>query len=1465
MAQVRKLQKGNSIPKAETEYKFTLDGNTYNVTDEQLSEIDEGLSKLDPNLRQFLGNWTNAIRSGDMSGNTVDSTVSRDMISNLEGKNLKRWLSQKPSNWESIAQTPSYFAKIATNEALGVTKRVLNKQSTTNGSENKAKIGTDSISIDFNTDADGRRYLSPTEWRPQNRVTQILEHLEKGDNSPYDVTGWDFTGINNWLNGLGDGNKYELGRNYFKNLWASMKPGFDEAEGYNGQDLSDLLALFNINLNDSTAGVIDNSKSKTQRDLEKDFPGLYEFVGDNVTKDKYGIWRLNPGATFDFGIPELTGKNIYFNDDFYNSRYAAGKHLDALRGLTFYDNAFYRKDSPELAQILNAEGFYNDMMRRGDWTSANDLIASLFTTGNRELPSAIKDNEYLKFLNRPGDRYASLTGAYTINGENLQPGQQLIQYLNLGEPNSDGPYTTYSYKYALLDANGNPVLDQNGNPMIDIPWDTIQEISGASAKPLRTSGRVVDENSPAYGYVYEDPTGRNNEASGIKIYQDPDSPNKNVILHIPNIKASGVDEGFDLKLPSDLAQILIENKETWLNNVLSNPKYRSQFESLISDLVRARTSQWNVLPFMARNRFKNLGFKDEQLDKIVEAWQKARKSGSRNERRENMLVYAPSFNRNGGKIQYIAKLATGGKSNNNKGSEVKTTKQYTNTKVANPNNAAGALEFSKFRDEDWMDLTALGADLASLGITIADPTNIGGMVSGVGSSLLRYKADKGRQEKGAGKQLAINLAMDAATLLPIIGDAASSAKLINSVRKALPTIIKLASLYGMSEAVVNSAKKIANGDKFTVRDVSIIANAITSGIAIGKSGGFGKSKTSSKVTKDISLTSNDGKSTIKLTSKQVEKISTPDELKAALYKEAKKSNPQLTEAQFEEKFDVSELLTNTTKRSLKKPKTWLKGENVSTFKPEITSVTTPLSVNPQRRFYNWWHGLNRENMVFRGNVNGEQMNVNVPGRIRYRTDIAEAPGTTAGANYYKDEFGTWYRIGDRSSRTATAAELQSASTAPRRQAINNESGFTGKVNVFEGTVNPSTSTHRYPTMGIVMPQYFDWRTNREPQVYQALPGTFKKGGIIKGQEGLSGIDQDYIDSEFEKSWKGILNSIHGGGPTYNKPDLTKHLIPLLSGARFALNSHFQNKYYNQAKAALEAGRYEEIPTILNTPDSSNPALDRALRQNYLMRAAGIKPVTSDWVQHNALSNQRESQLWDREQSLLSQRSQYDHDIKNEILNIENQNLANRIKTANENAAKRAAINSAIKQQALELTQRRGQSWDNLGLEVQNNLNKDRQTMLNYNYALESQRLNKQYDTNLDTLFPGARAKYNTLSPDEAAKYYEFEDYLRRNYGDIYNKNVDTIAGWQEDRANGLRRWMYDNSLNYSYSPLLTGYTSPIGIDRKSLFKKGGTVKGNTRYKYEPDEQIWIDNNKATHQAIAKLSENTIKLLLRALK
>lgn len=48
-------------------------------------------------------------------------------------------------------------------------------------------------------------------------------------------------------------------------------------------------------------------------------------------------------------------------------------------------------------------------------------------------------------------------------------------------------------------------------------------------------------------------------------------------------------------------------------------------------------------------------------------------------------------------------------------------------------------------------------------------------------------------------------------------------------------------------------------------------------------------------------------------------------------------------------------------------------------------------------------------------------------------------------------------------------------------------------------------------------------------------------------------------------------------------------------------------------------------------------------------------------------------------------------------------------------------------------------------------------------------------------------------------------------------------------------------------------------------KKGGTLNGKTRYKHEPDEEIWINQNKATHRAVAKLNDNIIKTFLKTLK
>lgn len=332
-----------------------------------------------------------------------------------------------------------------------------------------------------------------------------------------------------------------------------------------------------------------------------------------------------------------------------------------------------------------------------------------------------------------------------------------------------------------------------------------------------------------------------------------------------------------------------------------------------------------------------------------------------------------------------------------------------------------------------------------------------------------------------------------------------------------------------------------------------------------------------------------------------------------------------------------------------------------------------------------------------------------------------------------------------------------------------------------------------------------------------------------------------------------------GGYPMNIQDRSKHLIPLISLIRFGINAGLQKKYRDTAKKAIEAGRFNEQPAVLNTPRNDNPALDRALQQIQSERMAGVKPVTSDLIANNAILNQREAQLWDREQNIIGQRSQADWEAKKQALNIMNQNIVNQTTTANSNRARNAAINSALYNPELEFIQRRGQSIENLGLEIQNNIKQDRNIMLNHQRDLELQKETNILNNKLDAMFPGARKEYDLLSDDEKLNYTDYADFLRKKYPEKWNANVDTINRLQSAYTNNIRAWMYENGLNYSYPTFLTGRQSPIG------YKKGGYLRGSTRYTMEPDERIWVDNNKATHAAISKLSENTIKLLLRALK
>ena len=154
--------------------------------------------------------------------------------------------------------------------------------------------------------------------------------------------------------------------------------------------------------------------------------------------------------------------------------------------------------------------------------------------------------------------------------------------------------------------------------------------------------------------------------------------------------------------------------------------------------------------------------------------------------------------------------------------------------------------------------------------------------------------------------------MDAATLIPFAGGGAHTLKVVNNVKKLLPTIIKAASVYGLGAGVVDAANKIASGQKFTVRDVDMLINALTAGVGLSKSGGFGKTSKKVPVTEGVSLKSKTGDKTLSLSAKELEGVDTPEKLFEKLLSKSK-----LTKEQFGEQYDVSSLLAEK--------KTWKPG------------------------------------------------------------------------------------------------------------------------------------------------------------------------------------------------------------------------------------------------------------------------------------------------------------------------------------------------------------------------------------------------------------------------------------------------------------------------------------------------------------------------------------------------------------
>lgn len=1495
MSQVRKLLKGQNIPKAQDGYKFHLDSQDIYLTDEDLAEIDEMMHSYPMQERQFLANATNAIKSGQEAGNRSNNTGTEALFSGLSEKNMTRLEKQRGSFMESAIPTDSYWAKIGLNHFLQAVHTVYNKNhnSTDDKSKNsnKTKIDNSTISLDFN---DG--VLSKTAGEnitARNRIKQIIEHINAGDNSTYDASLW--TNLDTIKTLL------ENNPNYTDDLWTRMGTA-----GYQQNDADkDFLRNFGITFGDSTSDDSGSKKTDTQKQLEVDFkdnPDLYKSIKDKFAKDEFGIWRLKPGETFDLGFNLLPGQGIWFNDDFYKSKYATDPRLNALRGLTYYNGALYSPDSPELARILNLDGGYNQLMSEGRWSEANNIIWSDFTDLARNFPTRLSENQYNGFLsNNPQYLFSNITGAVKdlidVDGNPYTLGQNedIIQYIDLDNPMMIGPYKRYKFNYGVVDKTGNTAkLISN-----------FKEIPRVKAKDFSAwYPRIIDSDNEQYNGRYfinvKDSDGNDTEYA---FYVNPDNPN-DVYFHIPNLKARGINSTDDVKLPPIVAKKLLETKDKWLPNVISSTINQKLFGQFISKLLQPKYRQagfswipWNPDAYLEffnsdKDTLRDLGLDDNDVNEIITAMHNAYKEGNTRERISKYRRTPPtSINKDGGKIQYISKLASGGVSGATNAVSDKKSFDKVNTKKTNPNNPAPITHIgqSDWSDADTMDLVALIGDLGSLAAAFIPGANTASAAIGAGSSFSRFGADISRDKDwlSATGGLLLNLTMDAATLLPFAGGLAKDIKTITAIKKALPTIIKAASIYGLGSAVVESANKIANNESWTTRDVANLINGLTAITGISRQG-LGKGKKTvttnsmSVPTRKTNKVDLKGKS-IELTSDEVSNIAKLDKAKQS------DALDNLLWNKVKEQTGNSNLSKEDALAAVDRSQFDKDGRNWNPFKKGFLRQTTNFELgNTTTTTYNKSSKRGKYNNAL---IYGNQKSTSLPPKVPTRSDVRVSTGKAMDANGYV------YNIGDAPT-----------GSTPIYRTYKNRVVRPEDAQLVPFTGNTTSSTN----FSFAVPQWFGPQYFINESEQSTLP-QHKKGGIIKAQLGVK-FDPNWKVPGWQlketiPTWKqgslypsgmkptiGTTTNVSGvlgmpdfdptggvtladivtrrktatgvkesnavkqkmvAGPTNPIPDRTRWLIPGISALGAISNLIQSKKYADEEKDKINDGRYSLQSQPIDLMAYYNPIFERRRQEVNQRRMSGLLATpTNDWTLYNAGLNQLQSQLDAQLGELTTQEAQDKFTRDQTNVQLRNQKFALDTNTANENARMDAYFDMTSHDPKLAQMMRNWQTKENFRMQMLNTINKDINTIYGYKQNKFNMDQSRDFDSWLRSHYAAEVEAYSKLDYNQRMQYADLEDYIERT-----NPNaVEAIRVQKQLMQERYLNWLRQNGTTFNYG-WLSGRTSP----ETDAYKKGGTLRGKTRYTMEPDERIWVDNNKAAHAAVAKLNESTIKMLLKALK
>ena len=614
----------------------------------------------------------------------------------------------------------------------------------------------------------------------------------------------------------------------------------------------------------SSDGSSDPNNTKVKSYWAKYAPGLdYSKLNNYISIDKDG--NITALDTLKSMFNGATGGYV-FNDDWASRQ--TNLDLLGLNGYTLYGNNLYKTDTAgdtgsALYTLFHNSGFY-DKNKNNDFVGANNIIRydwSNIPESSSKFDPTRWASQWMSTFDSDKFRFRNLTGNISkeylkTNPEFLKPGEQLIEYWD-GNTNRD------MFGRPILDKTKNyAVINSNGDFLRNIDLTNVRIDPSLQVADTRLPEIVSEENSPYNGmYQREIYDNQGRKLATLWLDSNKDHNNRNMFLNMeiwkPGSEAIGGMDYTQLKdgtkffrLPGKLAQYIYRNPD-FLNKMLSDQQLMRNFSVTLSNMVNSATGEllgklrgrldenqmkrlisdpklatelWSLLEKLGDNSTYNGALNYEDFAGLSEADVPTGRSQSARENYWLINPYAPSQipeHQAGGAIKQSGEI------------------KNTNSKIITGNNSQSGerprmTDFGKLSASDIASLASAAMDIGAIATSGSGFASWVAPLIGATSSLTQFGSDIARDGLDAGdfKNLALNLGLDAVSIVPFAGASAGVTKVAKTLHKFQNVLTPIMIAYGGKE-LLSSFYKILDGSA-TIDDYKSVSVGLTAAFGLGK-------------------------------------------------------------------------------------------------------------------------------------------------------------------------------------------------------------------------------------------------------------------------------------------------------------------------------------------------------------------------------------------------------------------------------------------------------------------------------------------------------------------------------------------------------------------------------------------------------------------------------------------------------